>query len=924
MSSNDFSMLFMDPKLKKQSFEALCKEYEDKKNSLAQEISKKRKELSEIISQIQDQKSFIEQERMNFESIMVDAQQVETITIAEAKRLLEARVEEAERDAAIVRKQLLNKINKEADDIRASANEEKIKVEQDAETLLQQKMAFQEESSKANAELDAERKKLSEKQVALDGRQAEIDRRQMEIDRRQVEIDRDSKKIDSALAGLDNELKNRRNSLEQELIDLRNEAESKNNLFVAEQHSNLKKELEKLRTDFDIEKKEEREKLSKYKQGLDSEYSIRLSELEKEYQDKESVLKNEREALEIEKGKLSAQQSALQRDKADHEEALAQYKEWKERERRRLRESEENILLRVEEQVEEARDTYENEKQDLQRKLRELRSQLWTQEQLMSNFEELEHRLGGRTAEAVIHELNLKTDEIRRLKEELSTKPTEETRERINQLESKLRDSEMQISKLDAELQAKSQPAAVTEQLKRENLDLKRKLELEETQLESYKAWDAIADQRYAKLLADYESLRGTPADEDNRRAQVEVPFISKAILDAEKTPFESDSYPSEMDWLNGILNSCEEYGLHFNRRLLYAFHTALKTAEWAPITVLAGVSGTGKSELPRLYSHFGGLYFCPVAVQPNWDSQESMLGYFNSIDNHFDSTPLLNFLAQSQKNTANDYPGLVKAVNVVLLDEMNLAHPELYFADFLSKLELRRGQSRLELPSVQVKLGAGIPAYRLPLGRNVLWVGTMNQDETTKSLSDKVLDRAIIINFPRPTELKRRRKLAVLDAKTRGQPLPADCWRRWIQWNSLFEENEISPYKKYVETLNSCLGTVGRAVGHRVWQSIEYYMSNHPRVLASTDKTSREKAMHLAFEDQLVQKIMPKIRGVETRGRAKSECLDKIRNLLVSGVNGQPFKLTEDFDLSCELGYGQFIWQSANYLLEDEDIREE
>ena len=114
---------------------------------------------------------------------------------------------------------------------------------------------------------------------------------------------------------------------------------------------------------------------------------------------------------------------------------------------------------------------------------------------------------------------------------------------------------------------------------------------------------------------------------------------------------------------------------------------------------MLAGVSGTGKSELPRLYSHFGGLYFEPLSVQPNWDSQESMLGFFNSIDNRFDAQPVLRFLAQSQKpwvpatDEHDGYPGLADAVCMVLLDEMNLAHPELYFAEFLSKLELRRGR---------------------------------------------------------------------------------------------------------------------------------------------------------------------------------------------------------------------------------------
>ena len=101
-------------------------------------------------------------------------------------------------------------------------------------------------------------------------------------------------------------------------------------------------------------------------------------------------------------------------------------------------------------------------------------------------------------------------------------------------------------------------------------------------------------------------------------------------------------------------------------------------------MTVLSGVSGTGKFELPRLYSHFGGINFLSLSVQPNWDSQESMLGFFNSIDNKFDAQPVLRLLAQSQKAQVDDYPGLEDVMSLILMDEMNLAHVELYFAEFL------------------------------------------------------------------------------------------------------------------------------------------------------------------------------------------------------------------------------------------------
>ena len=121
----------------------------------------------------------------------------------------------------------------------------------------------------------------------------------------------------------------------------------------------------------------------------------------------------------------------------------------------------------------------------------------------------------------------------------------------------------------------------------------------------------------------------------------------------------------------------------------------------------------------------------------------------------------------------------------IVLLDEMNLAHVEHYFADFLSKLETRRSLPESNVLEIYVNLGASFKPYGLPLKRNVLWCGTMNQDETTKSLSDKVLDRGIIINFPRPRELKSREgaknlKTFFRNQNYKPQPMSKQLWSSW------------------------------------------------------------------------------------------------------------------------------------------------
>jgi 5-methylcytosine-specific restriction endonuclease McrBC GTP-binding regulatory subunit McrB len=252
----------------------------------------------------------------------------------------------------------------------------------------------------------------------------------------------------------------------------------------------------------------------------------------------------------------------------------------------------------------------------------------------------------------------------------------------------------------------------------------------------------------------------------------------------------------------------------------------------------------------------------------------------------------------------------------MVLLDELNLAHPELYFAEFLSKLETRRGERGRDVPSIEVKLGSGMEPHQIPLGRNVLWVGTMNQDETTKSLSDKVLDRSIIVPFPRPRRLQRRPELK--PSTTAAPLLKRTVWHTWLTHKSTHTampqqyEAEMSRIKGSMERINGALSSAGRAIGHRVWQSIEYYLANYPDTRAASTEAELKDAMRNALEDQVVQKIIPKVRGVDTSGSGMRDCLQPIQTEF---ANMGYDDVVEDFKRSCGAGYGQFMWQSEAFL---------
>lgn len=455
----------------------------------------------------------------------------------------------------------------------------------------------------------------------------------------------------------------------------------------------------------------------------------------------------------------------------------------------------------------------------------------------------------------------------------------------------------------------------------------------------------------------------------------------------------------SEMEWLAGIWQKCKEVQMIFPKRIFYAFHTAMKISDWSIITVLAGVSGTGKSKLPELYASFGGLNFISVPVQPNWDSQESMLGFYNSLDNRFEAEELLKFLICSmevssqvqkeiqdklQKNKYKDpdkaYIDLQneeKTLSLVLLDEMNLAHVEQYFPEFLSKLESRRGQANI--PSVNIKLGTGVKPYPLELGRNILWAGTMNQDETTKSLSDKVLDRVIVINFPRPNVFLRRESQKNQNKFASETRLTYKVWHTWLTRDTRYElfvseegcvlkeeevqkiktgdsqkfqrkidhsqvyllknhevEKEMAKYKLLVEEINRIMSLDGRSLGHRVWQSMEYYVVNYPLVILEMERSydhshgscrltqALKSAINMAMEDQVAQKIMPKLRGLDL---TVDGTLYKIRKILSEDTkDNEKFYFSKaflrDYDRACEQGYGQFMWVTSEFV-EDENESE-
>ena len=355
-----------------------------------------------------------------------------------------------------------------------------------------------------------------------------------------------------------------------------------------------------------------------------------------------------------------------------------------------------------------------------------------------------------------------------------------------------------------------------------------------------------------------------------------------------------------------------ESHGLHYPRRVLHAFHTALKTADMSPLVVLAGISGTGKSLLPKRYAEAMGMHMVSLAVQPRWDSPQDLFGFFNLLEGRFKATELARALVQFERFNRKNWSlpkdwhhGREDRMLLILLDEMNLARVEYYFSEFLSRLETRRDvneQDPSDRAKAEIQLDMGSlrddeRSIRLYPGRNVLFTGTMNEDESTQSLSDKVIDRACVLRFGRPQKLERINTRAQMPAREEG--LSFDDWSRWCG-NRLSTSDE-STMNTWIAELNHGMDALGKPFAHRVHQAILSYAGHYPR-------SQSGNYLQLALADQIEQRILPKLRGVELEGN--DEALETIRNVIEAAHD--PL-LLEAFQKAQDARSGTFHWRGLD-----------
>ncbi len=276
-------------------------------------------------------------------------------------------------------------------------------------------------------------------------------------------------------------------------------------------------------------------------------------------------------------------------------------------------------------------------------------------------------------------------------------------------------------------------------------------------------------------------------------------------------------------DWIRQFIDLT---GAVYNPSLLRRYHLSLKTRRFV---ILSGVSGSGKTLLTRMYADAVKAEYCLVPVAPNWTTNEDLLGYYNPLSKQYYDTDFSMFLRQAARAYRN-------AINVgkmpepfhLVLDEMNLARVEYYFAKFLSGMEVLTAAGKAQVTM------SGQDIVELP--PNLYFIGTVNVDETTQGFADKIYDRAQVIEVTH-------------------------------------DRNEIASRIQILEI---------RDVLMAIWDALSEVMPFSIRVVDEINKYVAEAAQigipwEESFDDQIIQKILPRVRGTDIRFGVMLQKLNQI-----------------------------------------------
>ncbi len=281
-----------------------------------------------------------------------------------------------------------------------------------------------------------------------------------------------------------------------------------------------------------------------------------------------------------------------------------------------------------------------------------------------------------------------------------------------------------------------------------------------------------------------------------------------------------------------------DKEGLYFSPIYIQEFISGLAASRFI---ILEGLSGTGKSSLARYFSEFISEKSYFEAVQATWRDRTSILGYYNDFSKTYNETEFLKRLY--------DFSYKKNHINIMVLDELNISRVEYYFADFLSVMEYPLDEWKLKI--MQFPYDFDAPEHLndgiLQIPENTYFIGTANKDESTFTITDKVYDRAITIDFDDRNEpfTSTGESEKITLSYTRLQELFAEAINE--------ETNQLSmeEYKKFKTLTDYTYDMFEITFGNRIMRQIQLFV---PVYVACGGK--KEEALDFMFARKVVSKL--------------------------------------------------------------------
>ena len=339
-------------------------------------------------------------------------------------------------------------------------------------------------------------------------------------------------------------------------------------------------------------------------------------------------------------------------------------------------------------------------------------------------------------------------------------------------------------------------------------------------------------------------------------------------LIDAERLT----AAVKEEEFVARFRDHVERSGYKYRDIDLAGFHLSVKCHD---LTILGGPPGTGKSSLPRLYAEAllgeeeseGGIRYLHVGVSPSWLDMRDLLGQANLLDHCFQPAEcgLYRLLIWAQEEY--EARGLDSRMHVVCLDEMNLAQVEHYFSGFLQALERMAGEREIRCFDPQM-VEPDDPFVRWPVLRlppSVRFVGTVNFDETTRQLSQRVLDRCNLVRLASRDSpgVESPRKVPA-----RGPAVSQGNVADWVK-----KPDGLSPtHGALFDALREPLARMGCPLNPRRTSAIGKVIGNTLPFVCTQDQ---------ALDLQIAQRVLPQVRNLFRPGAR--EGLKAFRKVLES-----------------------------------------